>query len=184
MGVEASQELEELAHATGGSSYFSDPNSPNSILQDAFIAELQKDENEAYPIVSLSSGLNIFFPWGACKNVICTILTQFKILNPVERKPIPSGDKEEFNFRIDKTIGKDTSVMITYTDSNAPHVTLVLPDRFDAERRGMYVRYDQYKVCFYKKTVFMSKKLLKKSLFLLGKGQWINLLAIQSFFSP
>ena len=54
MGVEASQELEELAHATGGSSYFSDPNSPNSILQDAFIAELQKDENEAYPIVSLS----------------------------------------------------------------------------------------------------------------------------------
>ena len=62
MGVEASQELEELAHATGGSSYFSDPNSPNSILQDAFIAELQKDENEAYPIVSLSLGLNIFSP--------------------------------------------------------------------------------------------------------------------------
>ena len=58
MGVEASQELEELAHATGESSYFSDPNSPNSILQDAFIAELQKDENEAYPIVSLSLGLN------------------------------------------------------------------------------------------------------------------------------
>ena len=84
------------------------------------------------------------------KNKICRILTQFKILNPVERKPIPSGDKEEFNFRIDKTIGKDTSVMITYTDSNAPHVTLVLPDRFDAESRGMYVRYDQYKVCFNK----------------------------------
>ena len=85
MGTDASDQLEKLAKATGGSSYFSDPDSPNAILQDAFIAELQKDENEAYPIVSL-------------------------------RKPVAAGDVEEFNFRIDKTIGKDTSIIITYTD--------------------------------------------------------------------
>ena len=93
MGTEASSMLEELSRATGGSSYFSDPNSPNAILQDAFIAELQKDENEAYPIVSL-------------------------------RKPVAAGDTEEFNFRIDKTIGKDTSIVITYTDEvNLHHQT-------------------------------------------------------------
>lgn len=54
-------------------------------MQDAFIAELQKDENEAYPIVSL-------------------------------RKPVASGGIEEFSFKIDKTIGKDTSIIVTYTN--------------------------------------------------------------------
>ena len=32
-GREASTKLEELSSATGGSSYFSDPDAPNSVLQ-------------------------------------------------------------------------------------------------------------------------------------------------------
>ena len=52
-GREGDIQLEELSKATGGRSYFTDPKAPNSIIQDAFIAELQKDEDHAYPIVSL-----------------------------------------------------------------------------------------------------------------------------------
>ena len=72
---------------------------------------MQKDENQAYPIVSL-------------------------------KKPIGSGASEEFNFKIDFTIGKDTSVTVTYTNDTIPHVSLILPAMWG---RGKEIRYDDYK---------------------------------------
>ena len=58
-GREGDVQLEELSRTTGGRSYFTDPKAPNSIIQDAFIAELQKDEDHAYPIVSLKKPIGI-----------------------------------------------------------------------------------------------------------------------------
>ena len=58
-GSDASLDLGKLSRDTGGSDYFSDPDSPNSVLQDAFIAELQKDENQAYPIVSIKKPIGM-----------------------------------------------------------------------------------------------------------------------------
>ena len=58
-GREGDVQLEELSRVTGGRSYFTDPKAPNSIIQDAFIAELQKDEDHAYPIVSLKKPIGI-----------------------------------------------------------------------------------------------------------------------------
>jgi hypothetical protein len=57
-GTDASPKLEEVSKRTKGSSYFSDPENPNSILQDAFIAELQKDGSNAHPIVSVKRAMN------------------------------------------------------------------------------------------------------------------------------
>ena len=46
------------------------------------------------------------------------------------------------SFKIDQTIGKDTSVTVTYTNDTVPHVSLVLPSIYG---RGKEVRYDEFK---------------------------------------
>ena len=100
-GTDASQKLEEVSSRTKGSSYFSDPENPNSILQDAFIAELQKDGSNAHPIVSVQRAINA------------------------------DGKPEKFDFKIDQTIGKDTKITISYETNeakdNRPKITIETP---------------------------------------------------------
>ncbi|CAG5081704.1 Oidioi.mRNA.OKI2018_I69.PAR.g9943.t2.cds [Oikopleura dioica] len=99
-GKDASPKLEEVSKRTKGSSYFSDPENPSSILQDAFIAELQKDGSNAHPIVSVKRAIN-------------------------------AGSTEEFDFKIDQTIGKDTKITISYETNaekdNRPEIKINTP---------------------------------------------------------